>query len=111
MAALMNARRISTTSFLNLYEKNPRRIHRERKTGWKYMGYQHALDTVWKFSFESLDKDASLLLGVLSWLSPDSIPFRMFQLSEDVKLPEALSFCQDEYRYRDGSRIRRKHAD
>jgi hypothetical protein len=99
MAALMNARRISSTNFLNLYEKNPQRIHRERKTGWKYIGYQHALDTVWKISFASLGGDASLCLGILSWLVPDSIPYALFEHSETVNLPETLSFCQDDFRY------------
>jgi hypothetical protein len=98
MAALMNSRRISTAKFLNLYEENPRRIHRERKTGWKYIGYQHALDTVWKISFASLDSDASLCLGILSWLAPDSIPYALFEHSKAVAFPEALNFCQDDFR-------------
>jgi hypothetical protein len=99
MAALMNARRMPTTKFLNLYEENPRRIHRERKMGWKYIGYQHALDTVWEISFASLDRDASLCLGILSWLAPDSIPYALFEHSKTVAFPEALGFCQDDFRY------------
>lgn len=104
IAALMNARRISSTKFLNLYDKNPRRIHREHKAGWKYIGYQHALDTVWKMSFESLDKESSLCLGILSLLSAELVPYAMFEVPEDINLPEALSFCQDDFRYSGESR-------
>jgi len=99
MAALMNARKMSPTKFLRLYADNPLRVHRERKVGWKYIGYQHALDTVWNMSFEALDQDASLCLGILSWLAPDSIPRALFEHSKSVSLPKSLDFCQDEFRY------------
>ncbi|KAF2116366.1 P-loop containing nucleoside triphosphate hydrolase protein [Lophiotrema nucula] len=71
MAALINARRCSIQEFGILYSKYDQRLHKEKKSGWKYLGYEHSLDTVWKLSFESLSADARACLGVLSYLSPD----------------------------------------
>ncbi|PVH73049.1 hypothetical protein DL98DRAFT_576474 [Cadophora sp. DSE1049] len=74
MAALINARSMSLDKFMILYDKHQKKVHRERRTGWKYAGYNHALDTVWELSFEALEPDSRLLLGILSFLVPDTIP-------------------------------------
>lgn len=96
MAAYINARAMRIEDFLVLYKKYPKRLHRERKPGWKYVEYKHALDTVWDISFESLNESASLCLDMLSFLAPDSIPLDLFEAPESLKLPHQLSFCQDE---------------
>lgn len=96
MAAYVKARSMSIKDFLNLYKKYPRRLHRERKPGWKYLGYNHALDTVWDISFERLRKESKFLLAVMSFLAPDSIPEQLFKVDDPVKPLERLSFCEDE---------------
>jgi hypothetical protein len=39
MAALINARNYSIKDFGALYSKNEQRLHKQRKNGWKYIGY------------------------------------------------------------------------
>ena len=96
MAAYMNARTMSITAFLVLYEKYPKRLHRERKAGWKYIGYNHGLDTVWDISFGGLGKSAAACLGILSFLVPDAIPDVLLEPPITVTLHDSLKFCQDE---------------
>ena len=96
MAAYIKARSISITNFLILYKKYPKRLHRERRPGWKYLGYNHALDTVWDISFEALGKESMSCLIIMSFLASDSIPEQLFKITDPAKLPEMVSFCNDE---------------
>ena len=98
MAAYMNARTMLIRSFLNLYNKYPQRLHREKKPGWTYIGYNHSLDTVWDISFEALNDSAKALLGVLCFCTPDSIPATLLAPSDPTILTKSLFFCQDELR-------------
>lgn len=96
MVAYINSRGIKIQAFLSLYKKYPKKLHREKKPGWKYVGYSHALDTVWELSFESLDDKASPFLSVLSFLSPDSIPVALFEDQDSLNLSAGFGFCKDE---------------
>ena len=96
MAAYINSQTMSVEAFLPLYAKYPKRLYRERKAGWKYLGYDHGLDTVWDISFGSLEKSALSCLGVLSFLMPDSIPFVLLEPPSAARLKETLKYCQDE---------------
>ena len=84
--------------FVSLYKKYPKRMHRERKEGWKYIGYNYALDTVWDISFGALDQSASVYLSVLSFFAPNSIPTVLLEPQENLMLPLRLEFCKDELR-------------
>lgn len=96
MTAYINARTMPVKKFLSLYKKYPKRMHRERKEGWKYIGYNYALDTVWDISFDALDQAASTCLGVLSFYAPDAIPTALLERREGIVLPPRLEFCKDE---------------
>ncbi|KAK2596204.1 hypothetical protein QQS21_006352 [Conoideocrella luteorostrata] len=96
MAALINAKNYSIQEFGVMYSKHEKRFHRERKSGWKYLGYQHTLNTVWEISFTNLGDDARACLGVLSFFSPDSVPSSVFKTENPGELPALLLFCEDE---------------
>ncbi|KAK1830086.1 hypothetical protein QBC39DRAFT_426826 [Podospora conica] len=96
MAALINARSYSISGFHAMYLKYERRLHKEKKGGWKSLGYKHSLDTVFELSFENLGTEARACLGVLSLLSADSVPLEVFQSDDPANLPALLSFCEDE---------------
>jgi len=105
MSAYMNARTMSVKVFLDLYKKYPKRLHCEQKEGWKYIGYDHALDTVWDISFGALAQPASIFLGILSFYSPDSIPMSLLEPTENLALPARINFCKDELRYCSSRRL------
>ncbi|KAI0888151.1 uncharacterized protein GGS22DRAFT_185531 [Annulohypoxylon maeteangense] len=74
MAALINTRNYTIGEFHAMYIKHKQNLHKQKKSGWKYLGYQHALDTVWEISFTNLGEHARACLGVLSFFSADSVP-------------------------------------
>ena len=96
MAALIYSRGWSCEKFINIYDKQPRRTHRMKDQTWMHGGYHHSLDTVWLLSFESLSPDATLLLGILSMLSPDSIPLSIFEIGNNEDILPQLDFVKDE---------------
>ncbi|KAF4458057.1 NB-ARC and TPR domain protein [Fusarium austroafricanum] len=96
MAAVINAKNYSIKDFDTMYSKHEKRFHKERKSGWKYLGYQHSLNTVWDISFTSLGDEARACLGVLSFFCPDSVPSDVFKVNRPSELPALLSFCEDE---------------
>ncbi|KAI0377693.1 hypothetical protein F5Y04DRAFT_263483 [Hypomontagnella monticulosa] len=96
MAALINARNFAMDEFQAIYAKYEQRLHKEKKNGWKYLGYQHALDTVWEISFANLSNQARACLGILSFFSADSVPIEVFTVIAPNKLPDVLSFCEDD---------------
>ena len=98
MTAYMHARTMSIKDFLSLYKKYPKRLHREREEGWKNLGYDQALDTVWDISFDALDQPARACLDVLSFFAPDFIPTTLFEPSEGLALSPRLNFCAYELR-------------
>jgi hypothetical protein len=81
-----------------MHAKYEQRLHKQRKSGWKFLGNQHSLDTVWEMSFQNLGPEARACLSVLSFLSADSVPLEVFTLLESEDLLELLSFCEDELR-------------
>jgi hypothetical protein len=95
MAALINARNCSIKEFQALYAKYDRQLHKQKKSGWKYLGYQHSINTVWEISFKTL----GACLAVLSFFSADSVPSEVFTPTEAGDLPSLLAFCEDELRY------------
>ncbi|KAF2106247.1 P-loop containing nucleoside triphosphate hydrolase protein, partial [Lophiotrema nucula] len=97
MAALINAKHMSVASFVPYYDKYTRKIHRERKAGWKYVGYNHALDTVWLLSFGALSQQARTCLSIFALLDPDRIPDKLFKPLDQADLPAILDCLRDEY--------------
>ncbi|KAI0104454.1 hypothetical protein F4814DRAFT_430828 [Daldinia grandis] len=96
MAAFINARSMSIFEFHVAYVKYDYNLHTQKKNGWKYLGYPHALDTVWEISFATLGNQARACLGILSFLAADDVPAEIFTATQPDKLPGILSFCADE---------------
>lgn len=84
--------------FLGQYEKNPTRLHQTPKTGIESLYYDKGLDTVWQESFGSLDRDSLVILGIMSFLAADDIPYSLFVSDHPRSLPPFLDFCDDEMR-------------
>jgi hypothetical protein len=86
MAGLIYRRRWSIREFLGRYEKDARRIHTK------------SLDAIWHLSFESLSKDSFTLLGIVSFLMPDSIPSNLLSDAEqnDADLPALANMFKDD---------------
>ncbi|KAK6350565.1 hypothetical protein TWF718_003755 [Orbilia javanica] len=103
MAAYIRAKRLSIRKFSELYKKNPRRVQDGDKPGWAQGGYSHSLNTVFKLSFEELSDTEWTLMGILSLMSPDAIPYKLLVLDDEkcAKEPAYLQFCQDDFRYVD----------
>lgn len=87
VTALEQNDRSTVKDFLLKHEKNPLKEH------------PTALDAIFEFSFKSLSEESSNLLGVVSFLMPDSISMDLFvaedEAGEPNDLPEALDFCSD----------------
>jgi hypothetical protein len=84
MAALINTKKMSVATFVPYYDKYTRKIYRERKTGWKYVGSNHegALDTMWLLSFGALSDKAKTCLSLFAFLDPERIPDNIFDVPD-----------------------------
>lgn len=67
IAGAIRRRHMSIAEFLPTYEK----IDRRRP---KLPSYSYDLDSLWLLSFKTLSKESYRLLGIISYLHPDSIP-------------------------------------
>ena len=93
MAAQVKRGQESFEDFLKFYKENKAFLHK-LKSGTK--AYQGSLHTCWHMSFQNLNEQAFAILAVLSFLAPDSIPERLFQVRLAGALPALLSFCDTE---------------
>ena len=59
------------------------------------------LDALWDMTFNSLKKNTRVLLGVLAWFSPDSIPEQLFTPRQQSALDGRFEFCKQETAYVD----------
>jgi hypothetical protein len=65
----------------------------------EFVGEDHVLYNVWKVSFERLDSDEKVLLGMMCLLSPDQIPISLFELDEGETPPiPMLGVCSNHFR-------------
>lgn len=97
MAAFINARNMSLEKFISQFDKYQSKMFGEKKLGWNCSGYSHTIDTVWHISFSNLSADSRVLLGILSYLLPVSIPLELFNGSKENLKRASLAFCADEY--------------
>ena len=95
MASQVRLRRKSVADFLVLYERHPRQLHKERRGIEAF--YKLSLVSCWQTAFEFLGDDASVILGIVALVAPDSIPETLFKLQDSSSLPSELSFCEDEW--------------
>jgi hypothetical protein len=92
MAQQIRIGRKTIRRILDDYQKDPSKHHKTPKYGIKNSTYGHSLETVFRGSFALLTPDASVILGAMSFVSPDGVPEALFQSSN---LPIALQFCHD----------------
>lgn len=86
MAGLISRGKNSIEHFTAMYLKNPHHAHATTE-----------LSNIWDFSFRSLDAQSRSLMGVISFLMPDTIPYQMFETNDKESLPKDLQFCSDDY--------------
>lgn len=87
MAGLIHESAFSIQEFMNMYLKSDQRAHTTKE-----------LAVPWSFSFQSLDSDSLSLLGIMSFLMPDSIPQDLFESNTDLELSECFTFLSDAFK-------------
>ncbi|MCJ1309172.1 hypothetical protein MMC25_002828 [Agyrium rufum] len=88
MAGIIHRRSWSISEFVAIYDRNTKEM--------LGMPGHNSIDAVWKISFKSLNLEGATMLGVLSYLMPDSIPQALFEPSHPEELPTTLEFCSHE---------------
>ncbi|KAK1771978.1 hypothetical protein QBC33DRAFT_616154 [Phialemonium atrogriseum] len=89
-AGLMHRRALSITEFMKFYNQ-----HRSEVLG---ISGNRSINALWEISFKSLDPQTHAILGVMSFIEPDSIPQTLFETDSPASLPASLSFCSDPFR-------------
>lgn len=90
IAGLIQSRAWSIADFVKMYDKNAKRVHHVSQG-------KRSLGTVWQLSFDSLDTESSKVLGVLSFLDPDSIPQVLFESELLQRSGRGISYHDDEW--------------
>jgi hypothetical protein len=106
MASLMNKWNPPISKFCDLYDQNERDLMTNFGRVIDYdhdisrvVGEDHVLYNVWKMSFERLDSDEKVLLGMMCLLSPDQVPISLFELDEGETPPiPMLGVCSNHFR-------------
>lgn len=89
MAGIMHRRAISITEFFKFYDQHPSKVHG--------ISGSRSINTLWEISFRSLDPTSFAILGVMSFVDPDSIPQLFFKPTDSTSLPESLAFSSDHF--------------
>ena len=90
MAGLIHGRRWSNAEFMEILNQNPSKMH-----GFSSIT---SINALWDLAFKSLDSQSRTILGILSFVSADSIPQSLFEPASSTDLPESLVFCSDHSR-------------
>lgn len=91
MAGLIHRRALSITEFLRFYEQYPSEVHG--------ISGNRSINALWEISFRSLDPQSKAILGILSYVEPDSIPQALFEPKSPADLPASLRFCSESFRF------------
>jgi hypothetical protein len=89
MAGLIHRRALSITEFMNFYNQHPSPMHG--------ISGNRSINALWDISFKSLDPQSHAVLGVMSFIEPDSIPQALFEPDSPDDVPESLQFCLDPF--------------
>ena len=90
MAGLIHGRGWSIAEFIEEYDQQPQMIHG--------ISDNKSINALWNISFKTLDLQSRAILGVLSFVSPDSVPQSLFQPNSGADcLPEALKFSANRF--------------
>jgi hypothetical protein len=93
MAGLIHRRSWSIDEFVKMYQRYPKKVH-------GIFG-NNSINALWDMSFRSLNKRTCAILGVLAFLSPDSIPQALFEPKDPNAFPDSLNFCRDPFDFSD----------
>jgi hypothetical protein len=98
MVALMRRRKTPIKKFLKDYRQNKSSYHDKKVPGMTgiYPGIKPKIGSNWTMSFDSLQGESKSLLGILSFLSPDSIPQELFNHWDGPSTrptSDLLSYC------------------
>ncbi|CAN9407555.1 unnamed protein product [Alternaria alternata] len=90
--------------FLNMYRRDPRRLHKDASKGAKDIFYDKTLANAWSESFSPLaeDLDSLTLMSILCCLGPEHIPKALFDHEDVAALGDfssELEFCSDPFRF------------
>lgn len=97
MAGLIHRRSWSIEEFVEMYKRYPQKVH-------GIFG-NSSINALWDMSFRSLSERACAILGVLAFLSPDSIPQTLFEPMDPSVFPDSLKFCKDPFDFSDEMEI------
>jgi len=89
-------RKWPATKLLENYKKFPRIVHQKLDPVLLHAGYPLSISTVFLVSFQSLSKDAIMILAIMSFFQIEQIPEDIFILDEDADVPERLEFLKEE---------------
>lgn len=82
IAGLIHNGDCSTREFMNTYKADANQIHG-----------MNELAKLWRHAIKELDGESHSLLGVMSWLMPDSIPQELFEKGVNRGSADGLEFC------------------
>lgn len=89
MAGHIRSRKLSVQKFL------AKRFNTSDRSFSPY--YRGSITTVWNLTFNTLSLEEGKILGILSFLNPDSIPRNVFEQCIE-SLPQGWEFINDEWR-------------
>jgi hypothetical protein len=72
---------------MRIYLEDPRRLHKSE------------LQAVWDVSFDTLERDSRVFLGVASFLVSDNMAQELFENRQGHDLPDDLEFFLDDLQY------------
>jgi hypothetical protein len=76
-------------SFAVAYERNRAGYHGSKRPD--------ALSTIWDLSFKSLLAPGAAILGILAYISPDSVPEHLFTSAKSESLPESVQSADEDF--------------
>lgn len=91
MAGLIQERSWTIEEFFSIYETNKRDVHGQSQP--------NALSTIWDLSFRSLNQRSAALLGIFSYINPDSVAQKLFTEAKPSSLPPCLQGYTNEFAF------------
>lgn len=90
MARLMHQRAWSISEFIEIYNEQPEKV--------RGISSNKSINNLWDPSYRFLDEQSSILLGVLNFVAPDSVPTDLFESKRGVALPQCFQICTKRFR-------------
>ncbi|KAI1408047.1 hypothetical protein F5Y13DRAFT_205132 [Hypoxylon sp. FL1857] len=91
MAGLIHRRALSITEFMKFYSQHPSEVHG--------ISGNRSINALWEISFKSLDPQSHAILGVMSFIEPDSIPQSLFEPGSRTDSSLLPMFCSDPFHF------------